>query len=37
MDPQLMDGRWGEVHIIQRVQEGHPWFNNTILNAIGRE
>jgi len=35
-DPKLVDGRWGEVCIIQRVQEAHPWFSNTILNATGR-
>jgi len=32
-----MDGRWGAVHIIQRVQEGNSWFSTTILNAMGRE
>jgi len=27
-DAQLADGRWGAVHIIQRVQEGHNTEHN---------
>jgi hypothetical protein len=31
-------GKWGAVRIIQRVQDGTPWFSNMIfINTMGRK